>query len=836
MRRSRTAALAALLASVTALPIHGQAPAESGSFEPSVTSLACAFVKDDIVCEEIIVTRKRVESIDDIPRSVELVSGTALRNQGRFDLSTLSGVITNLHYSANVGPSDNIVMRGLGTVGAGPQFEPAVGQLFNGVFLGRSRFGRTPWFDLRQVEVFRGPQGVVIGRNHSLGAVSAIPNTPTSQFFASAFSRYTVTNSPGVETEGVLSGPVTERINMRLAVRATNRDGWYDNNYDFVRAPERDDKAVRLMADVELGVATQMELLWQRLDIEHLGKPREIVFCSKRSPVEGDTVFTPIGGNHPEFNDCVGNLLHHSAVAQRPEPWNTVVNLSTMRLTHEIGTGQIDVVVGIMDYQMDDVVDADLDPDVPAQLRDWPRILPRENTLANGEAYDQRSIEVRYNGVLGSETDYIVGVNYLVYGIEYWQDHSFENFRPPRDSSMCPAHPFCDGFNNGTARHIHADVDDDSLGLFFDINRQLRQNLVLNVGVRALRERKDAMTSRRAYEVGTALSSLMSQRMLNDADPECLEKRGFFLCSDVDDDRRDTAVTYNTSLQWNASETTRVFGAIATGWKSGGFNLTADQSDKALEYNEHELFNFDPEKTISFEIGGRHDIGEVGVNWTLFRTVVNDLQVSSFTPGSITHATHNDASAESRGLELAVDYVQDHLVLRLSGAYTDAVYRRFDEAPCYFGQQPHEGCAPKLGGDNPNSTQNLTGRQLARAPRLQAVADIIYTIPVGTRHVISWAGKVVGSSRYSIDTELRPIPEATQRGFAKYDASVRIGDFTNRWSITLAAQNLTDKRTYNFFNEIGLLAPYVGVGSAFAYGDPSRTVSLALQYRTGGDA
>ena len=143
------------------------------------------------------------------------------------------------------------------------------------------------------------------------------------------------------------------------------------------------------------------------------------------------------------------------------------------------------------------------------------------------------------------------------------------------------------------------------------------------------------------------------------------------------------------------------------------------------------------------------------------------------------------------------------------------------------------GCAVFANGGNSNPTQNLTGRRLARAPELQAVADLAYRVPVGA-NALTLHAKVVTVGDYPIDTELRPIAEAKQAGYTKYDVGMRFGDSGGGWTIALLAKNLTDVRTYNFFNEIGLLNPYVGVGSGFAFADVGRTVTLSVQFRFGG--
>ena len=784
--------------------------------QADVVDLTCGIVAADIVCEEVVVTRKRVEQIDDVPVSVTLVPGDTIRNWGYYDVFGLSSAVTNLHYSANVGPSDNVVMRGLGTVGAGPQFEPGVGQLFNGVFLSRSRFGRMPWFDLRQVEVFRGPQGAVIGKNHSLGAVSAYPNQPSDVFEGSLFASYDFEEAPGLETEAVLSGPLSERFRARLALNRKDRDGWYSNEASGVSAPERDDLAVRLMFDADLSESTSLEMLWQRLDINHLGKPREVAYCSREGVLQEP---------HPEYGDCTGDARHRSSEAiAGGEPWETEVDLGTLSLTRLFARHSLDIVVGTMRYTMHDVVDADLDPDT-GRAAPFGYPLPNQNTLDNVEEFDQQSIEVRFSSATDSDSSYLAGLHYLRYGIDYWQDHNIANIRPPF-------------FPNGTKRRIFADVDDSSLGVFADYTKRFSPKFALNVGVRALTESKEAEASRRAYAInaGDVPTSLGMQRTLNgQAGSPCQARAGFVLCSDVGDDRRDRAVSYNANLRWwPQADETMLFASVATGYKSGGFNLTADLQQAQLRANDNARFNFDPENSIGIEAGGRHAVTpNLNFDWTLFYTRVDELQVSSFQPGSITHAVNNAGSAHTRGLEIFTRHVGERLAASLSASFTDAVYRSFTEAPC-FPTVDAAGTALCVteAGRRPG-TQDLSGRRLARAPRAQAVADFRYVFPAGGDKRLSVLGKLVWVGRHHVDTELAPLPEAEQDAYSKIDFGVELGSATDAWHISLLGRNLGDTRTLNFFNEIGLLSPYVGPGSAFAFAEIGRTVALKVFYRFG---
>ena len=179
--------------------------------------------------EEIVVTaRKREESLQDVPISVMAISGDVIEQQGILDFQALAPYTPNFSYGQSTGASDFLIIRGLGTVGSGVHFEQAVGQITNGFFTSRSRLGRTVLIDTAQVEVLRGPQGPVIGKNTSLGAINITTRKPTDEFEFIASGGYDFEASEGYEIQGIVSGPFSDNFRGRLVVNYQDRDGFVE--------------------------------------------------------------------------------------------------------------------------------------------------------------------------------------------------------------------------------------------------------------------------------------------------------------------------------------------------------------------------------------------------------------------------------------------------------------------------------------------------------------------------------------------------------------------------------------------------------------------------------
>lgn len=781
--------------------------------------------------EEVTVTaRKREESIQDVPASILVIQGEEIQNSGYFDVQSLSESIPNFHYSQNVGASDNLIIRGLGTIGSGPHFEPGVGQVFNGVFLSRTRFGRSNFMDLGQVEVLRGPQGSVLGKNTSLGAVVITPNKPTEDFEGSFFVNADFADAEGFEYEGVVSGPLADAMRGRFAFNFKNKDGHIENNVTNEKIMETTDRTFRAIVDTDITEVLGTELMWQHLNADRNGKAREIVYCSgpisAAAMTDGEDCsanarnvarnFAHIGPDGGLLPQGLGGVL-----TDLGEPLRMDTNL--LSNTFDFSTDHFDINwnLSYLDYEIEDWFDSDLRPIENRHFR-------------NNEDFEQYSTEFRVNGDLGDQLSYIVGANYTDYEINFVQDLHF--IEP-----------------HNTSRRDLANANSEGYGIFGDVTFDVSEQFSVNSGARYITEDKDAKTSRLAYQEyfgnnidHTQATALIPPHTTPPAPPDpntdydgsgmreaaddiayyqslaaqCNTTgaaAGFRQCSVTAGSRSDDEVTWNLNLQWRPWNDTMFYVSAAKGFKSGGFVLqhAFTQAQIAAGANR-----FDPEISQNYEIGGRHDFPKFRFNWTIFNTDIEDLQVSGLDPDTLTQTINNAAEARSRGVELELNWLPiEPLELSLNGAYTDSEYKSFTGAPCWGGQTAAQGCAGGI--------QNLSGRQISRAPELQFIVDGKYTIGFHG-YDLSFGGKVFWSDEYFIDTELSPF--GIQDSFHKIDASIKLASKDGTWDLQLVGKNLNDEHTLSFYNESAALTGYVGANSAFAFPDLGRTVALKARY------
>ena len=180
--------------------------------------------------QEVVVTaQKRAENLERVPLAVSALSGTELESRGYTSLLDVIGAASNLNVVYNTGVL-YISVRGIVAQDALPGADPAVASHLNGIYLATHEDVGTAFYDVTRVEVLKGPQGTLFGRNAVGGAINIITNQPTNKFEAS--TEATVGNFNALSTREVVSGPLSENVLLRLAIATDNHSGYSLNLFN----------------------------------------------------------------------------------------------------------------------------------------------------------------------------------------------------------------------------------------------------------------------------------------------------------------------------------------------------------------------------------------------------------------------------------------------------------------------------------------------------------------------------------------------------------------------------------------------------------------------------
>jgi len=219
---------------------------------------------DGFAIKEILVTaERRSDTIQNTPLSITAVTGDDLARSSIFDTEALAATVPGLVIQRDV--VGKVVIRGIGTENFTVGGDPGVATYVDGAYIARSSTAIFDFFDVERVEVLRGPQGTLYGRNATGGVVNVISRAPTADFETRGTLTYG--NYDTIRAEAAVSGPITEGIRARVAGLYSKRDGFTTNIFPGIGArglDELDTKdlwAVRARIDIDLGDRVKLELI-----------------------------------------------------------------------------------------------------------------------------------------------------------------------------------------------------------------------------------------------------------------------------------------------------------------------------------------------------------------------------------------------------------------------------------------------------------------------------------------------------------------------------------------------------------------------------------------------
>ena len=338
--------------------------------------------------EEVIVTaQKRAESLQEVPVSLVAISGEKIAEAGLHSFQEFSAYVPNLTITENA-VNTIISMRGIG-VGANQSFEQSVGVYVDGIHYGKSRQARTALYDVQQVEVLRGPQGILFGKNTLAGAINVTTATPEADEEFGGKISASAESFGGTTVEGHLTGSIGDTIGLRLAYKDRSDDGSFDNTYAAAvqkTMPTVDESMWRVSATWEPTDSTRVEVKHSQSDnvrlgansiitvfdpVANLGAASGLMFGTMATvrPEFGGIVAAASQNPYRDGNSIGGCALEASmgmssaicaAGGERPEGTDTTTSDTSLSFEMELDNGYtLSAVAGRGGYEFQDGLDAD---------------------------------------------------------------------------------------------------------------------------------------------------------------------------------------------------------------------------------------------------------------------------------------------------------------------------------------------------------------------------------------------------------------------------------------------------------------------------------------------
>ena len=248
-----------------------------------------------LMLQEITVTaQKRVESLQDVPLSVSVLSGEKLNDTGIANLQDLSAFVPNFTIN-QTGISTTISIRGISS-GINQGFEQSVGTYVDGIHYGRAQLARAPLFDLERVEVLRGPQSILFRKNSVAGAVNITTAKPSDEFESSITALYSPDHGEK-DFRFVASGALSETLGARLAILQRTFDGYYENTISGQDEADSEEQVLRGTLDWQATDNLRATLKLEHASFDVNGRNIEVINDTAGETGFGfSTIYGPITG------------------------------------------------------------------------------------------------------------------------------------------------------------------------------------------------------------------------------------------------------------------------------------------------------------------------------------------------------------------------------------------------------------------------------------------------------------------------------------------------------------------------------------------------------------
>ena len=775
----------------------------------AVTGIALAVAASmqasaQVMLEEVIVTAtKRAVGLQDVPISVSVMGGKKIDEQGIASLEDLAVFMPNVHI-AEGGAGDQVFIRGVGS-GINYGFEQSVGTFIDGVYFGRGQASRSAFLDVERVEVLKGPQSTLFGKNTVAGAINITTRRSTQEFEG----RIEATSEPefdGWSSTLTLSGPLTDTLGGRLVVKKEESDGYMDNTFTGKDERSIDNTVGRIVLDWTPTDNLDINLKYESGESEARGR-QDLVSIATDFAVSRYQAADPdfsAGFGYDKSAENIGGVRSDTNV--HDSEWD----IATLTAQWDIGEFTIKSITGYVNYQFSNYLDSDYGPLA---------FLGR----GRDEEHEQYTQEFLLTSPAGERIEYLAGL--------YYQNEELKHDRYT-DAVLSAA-----GIGTGSldASGLGSfEQDSETWSAFTQITFNVSDTFRTIVGVRYSDDNKEFskdafITDLFTSTPNTYLGGVYDQ-VLNFSTDHTMGSDGATVCKgvayvctdypDFDNEREETHWTGDITLQWDATDDIMTYAKVGNGYKAGGF-------DEANGRGLLDAQEYDDEEVVSYEIGGKIEFwnGRARLNAAAFHSEYENLQVSAF-DGNAGFVVGNAGESEVDGFELdATAALTDSLTLMASIAYLKAEYSDFENASC---NEPQVQEFEAQGGVRRDCRQDLSGESLQFSPDWSAHIALDYSTQLGSSMQLSMGVDVMYSDEYEVANDLDPA--VAQDSFSKINARIGISSLNDTWSIAVLGKNLTDEATTTWGNDVPLASQGFGE-TYFQHIDAPRSYEIQLSYR-----
>ncbi|WP_017669972.1 TonB-dependent receptor [Blastomonas sp. AAP53] len=727
---------------------------------------------DSIANKEIVVTaQNRVQNVQDVPIAIQVVSGEDVSKAGISDLTGIQRLAPAIQITNDTNLT-RVTLRGVGTNDNAETQDTSVVVNIDGEYINRPTVLNASLFDLERVEVLRGPQGTLSGRNATGGAVNFITRKPGNELGFNMTASYG--NYDHVLVQGGVDLPIGDIGGIRFSGSYSKRDGYFSHPNQPVDTGDDYTRAGRVSISLKPIDALSIDLAFEMSAVDNIIANQ--AFVNFNNGLAFNAAFVPGPGCNqngwsrvgadPRFVVCIPQNTNALRTIDRKNyvtsgrgPGGNEQDSKVVRgrIAYDFGSATLTYAGGYR--RTDESFDAALNPGFLFK------------NFAND--VETQSHELRLNG--GDQGGFQWQVGAFHFKEELGIERGLFNGPP-----FFP--PFLLGANGGYVNYFKRDVFTKSWSVFGQADVPITDELTLVVGARYTDDRRRGVFDVYGGAIGQPASPLFNTgpRQIT-APPIAVQTPS----------AKADKITWLAGLNYKPDSDTLIYAKVATGFKAGGFDSIGDYA---------------PETNTSYEAGVKKSFGSTTINFSGFYYDYKDLQAAVLLDSTLGGQVFNAGGATIWGLELDASIkVFDAGRFTLSLNYLDSQYDNFLASYAVFcasETHPTLGCLTGLGDldsditAGPITQPSLAGNRTPQAPSWIIAAGYEHTFDLGSAGTLTPSVFTRFKSSYFLD--VFNFADSRQGSFSQTDATLEWRDESGRFGLQLFARNLEDNQPLTF--------------------------------------
>ncbi|WP_313807805.1 TonB-dependent receptor [Sphingobium sp.] len=700
---------------VSSAQAQDTAPAEttaSAQNDPGAETAAAAAI--------VVTARRRVEALQDVPLAVSVLNADAIAQTGSYNIGRLQQLQPTLQFYSTNPRNSSINIRGIGApLGlTNDGIEQGVGIYVDQVYYNRVAAATLDFVDIEQIEVLRGPQGTLYGKNTTAGAINITTRAPSFSYEGKA--EISVGNLGFKQAKATVSGPITDRLAIRIGASVTDRDGTIYNVATNQKVNSQDFLGIR------------GALLWKATDNLNITLSGDYNLQNPNCCAQIYAGYGPTqraaNRQYPALTAALGYAVPSTNIYDRLTDLDAQLKArneiggAAIRAEWDLGPGTLTSVSAYRywDWQ-------------PSNDRDFTG-LDITTKSQNPTQQKQWTQELRY-AQSGETLDFVAGA----FGF-YQKIHTTGQQVQGTDASKWLLAPSSALSNNPAVLNgLTADNDirmkNWSAALFGQLTWHVTDRLDLQPGLRLNYDKKDG--SYDSVVTGTASNGTHQLVTFTSTDPWIVAQRGVLAPQSFNAKFSDWNLSYDFTASYKVTDDVMTYATYSRAFKSGGINLNGVPLD-ANGNPQLGVATVKPEKVNHFEVGLKTQFWDKKATFNLtgfwtgidnYQAIVNNGQ-NSVLRGYLANAD----KVRTRGVEADFSIRPSERVnAYANGAYTDATYRKFTNAPCppelSGGGSGAVIGAPGVPGTNSPATCDISGQWLPGVSKWSLSYGVEFNVP-----------------------------------------------------------------------------------------------------------